>query len=167
MKTTKAEFLKGAAYTAITNYTAVKNGWCSFEEGKKTVLKWINFGLPEGEYWDMNEYFDKDVCGFELNAKIRNEFSQEAVEALEFFFPERKSLRESIINARKENGISQKELSERIGVRHATITDFENGKTSLGSNSIESIMNELGLTISKAGSARQKENKTGNTDNVD
>ena len=149
MKTTKTEFLKGAAYTAITNYTAVKNGWCTFEEGKSTVLKWMNFGLPQGKYWDMNEYFEKDVCGYKINAKMRSEFSQEAIEALEFFFPEKKNLRETIIFTRKEKNITQKELAEKIGVRTATIADFENAKTSLGSDNLEAIMSELGLTISK------------------
>lgn len=149
MKTTKTEFLKGAAYTAITNHTAVKSGWCSFEEGKKTVLKWMNFGLPEGEYWDMNEYFEKSVSGFKITEKIRKEFTKEATEAFEFFFPERRNIRESIIAARKEKNITQKELAEKIQVRPATITEFESGKHALGSDKLEAIMNVLNLTISK------------------
>ena len=83
----KKEFLKGAAYAAITNMACVKEGYITFEEAKKTVLKWMNFGLPEGEIWDMTEYFNPKVSGFKLNEQMRNYFSKEAREALKFFFP--------------------------------------------------------------------------------
>ena len=54
-----------------------------------------------------------------------------------------------VASYRKKANVSQKELSEKIGVRHATISDFENGKYNLGSDKLQAIMNELGLTISK------------------
>ena len=69
-----------------------------------------------------------------------------------------------VASYRRKSNISQKELSERIGVRHATISDFENGKYNLGSDKLQAIMNELGLTISKlpdtakAGGEKNKNN---------
>jgi len=80
----KKEFLKGVAYTAITNHLCVKEGYITFEEAKKTVLKWMN-----GGEWDMNDYLNKKVSGFKLNGKMRDYFAKEAVEAFEFFFPVR------------------------------------------------------------------------------
>ena len=58
-------------------------------------------------------------------------------------------INQEIASYRRKANITQKELSEKIGVRNSTISDFENGKYALGSDKLESIMNELGLTISK------------------
>lgn len=69
-------------------------------------------------------------------------------------------INEIISERRKSLGITQIQLAEKIGIRNATISDFEKGKYNLGSDKLEAIMHELGLTISEAGSARQKENKT-------
>ena len=72
-------------------------------------------------------------------------------------------INQAIAFYRRKANITQKELSEKIGVRHATISDFENGKYNLGSDKLEAIMNELGLTISKlpdtAKAGWQKKNK--------
>jgi transcriptional regulator with XRE-family HTH domain len=58
-------------------------------------------------------------------------------------------INELIKAARIEQNITQKELSEKINIRQATITEFETGKHALGSDKLEAIMNVLGLTISK------------------
>lgn len=58
-------------------------------------------------------------------------------------------INEAIKAARIEQNITQKELAEKIEVRKATISEFESGKHALGSDKLEAIMNELGLTISK------------------
>lgn len=57
------------------------------------------------------------------------------------------TLRQTIIKARKDNGISQKSLSERCGIRQATLCDFERGKTSIGSDTLEKLMSILGLEL--------------------
>lgn len=59
------------------------------------------------------------------------------------------SINEIICQYRKQKNITQKELADKIQVRQATITEFETGKHALGSDKLEAIMNELGLTISK------------------
>ncbi len=73
-------------------------------------------------------------------------------------------LRKQIAAFRKEAAISQKQLAESIGVRPATISDFENGKSNLGSDKLKKIMQVLNLTLSKqpdtAEAGGQKENKT-------
>lgn len=81
---TKLEHLKGAAYTAITMHQSVKDGSSiSYEDARATVLKWMNFGLEEGQQHDMTEYFQfKDQ---KLDPTIRQQFQEEAWEALEYF----------------------------------------------------------------------------------
>lgn len=74
-------------------------------------------------------------------------------------------INEIITERRKSLGLTQKQLAENIGVRNATISDFEKGKRNLGTDKLEAIMRELDLTLSKAGSAGQKQN--GQTDAVD
>lgn len=56
-------------------------------------------------------------------------------------------LREQIIKARKEQGYTQGSLAEKIGVRQATISEFESGKRSLGSDILEKIITTLDLNI--------------------
>ena len=58
-------------------------------------------------------------------------------------------INEIICQYRKKQNITQTQLSEKINVRTATISEFESGKHALGSDKLEAIMNELGLTISK------------------
>lgn len=56
-------------------------------------------------------------------------------------------INETIRKKRRELGISQAELSRRIGVRKATICDFENGKYGLSSKTLELILEELGIEL--------------------
>jgi transcriptional regulator with XRE-family HTH domain len=58
-------------------------------------------------------------------------------------------LKEQIIKARKEQGLTQKDLALKIGVRKATISDFETGKTALGSDILEKIINVLSINVMK------------------
>ena|GEM_PF-1809767 len=59
------------------------------------------------------------------------------------------SLNEIVSTFRTIEGYTQKEIAEKIGVRSATISDFENGKYNLGSDKLEKIMQVLNLTLSK------------------
>jgi transcriptional regulator with XRE-family HTH domain len=52
-----------------------------------------------------------------------------------------------ISERRKSLGITQKKLSEKIGIRHATLSEFERGKHGLGSDKLEAILVELQLSI--------------------
>lgn len=57
-------------------------------------------------------------------------------------------LREFIKKTRKQKGISQKDLAAGIGVRPATISEFEAGKYALGSDKIEKIFEILNISLS-------------------
>lgn len=56
-------------------------------------------------------------------------------------------LRQQIVKVRKEQGFTQGILAEKIGVRQATISEFESGKRSLGSDILEKIINILNIDI--------------------
>lgn len=56
-------------------------------------------------------------------------------------------LREQIIKARKEQGYTQGGLASEIGVRQATISEFESGKRSLRSDILEKILQTLEINI--------------------
>ena len=52
-----------------------------------------------------------------------------------------------IISERKRQGLTQSLLAEKVGVRQATISDFESGKTELGSDTLQQIISILGIDI--------------------
>jgi len=58
-------------------------------------------------------------------------------------------INEIISERRKSLGYTQKDLSAKIKIRHATLSEFESGKHAIGSDKLEDIMNALNLTISK------------------
>ncbi|MFW9927906.1 MAG: helix-turn-helix domain-containing protein [Candidatus Thorarchaeota archaeon] len=58
-------------------------------------------------------------------------------------------LNEILSERRKSLGLTQKEVAEQIGVRNATISDFEKGKRNLGSDKLEQLLPILQLTISE------------------
>jgi len=78
------------------------------------------------------------------------------------------TINKTISERRKSLGITQKELAEKIGVRNATISDFENGKYNLGSDKLESILEALNLSIhpvtADAGGKKEKENNLQDVD---
>lgn len=78
----------GAIYTAQNQYILVKEGHVTYEKARETILKWMNFGKPDGEYHDMMKYFNKEVSGYGpvmSDAKLRMQSEKEAWEALEYF----------------------------------------------------------------------------------
>jgi len=111
----------------------------------------------------------KGVLFGNIDRKTALENMNREIVAFNIYFPERMvgQIRHIIAAHRLTQGLTQTELAEIVGIRNATISDFEKGKYNLGSDKLEAIMHELGLTISEAGSARQKENKTGNSETVD
>lgn len=58
-------------------------------------------------------------------------------------------LNEILSERRKSLGLTQKEVAEQIGVRNATISDFEKRKRNLGSDKLEQLLPILQLTISE------------------
>ena len=57
------------------------------------------------------------------------------------------SLREFIVKIRKEKNITQSELAEKVGIRVATISDYETGKSSVNADTIERIFKVLDIRI--------------------
>lgn len=144
----KALDLQTIAYIAITMKTSVEKGWSSFSEGKALVQSWIDAKGNEIEDFFSSGDVKKDTLR-NTDSRVYNTLQKQAKEAFEYFFPERKSIRETIAARRKELGYTQKEVAEKIDVRIATIGDFENGKAGLGSDKLELILSFLNLTISK------------------
>lgn len=58
-----------------------------------------------------------------------------------------KSLIETLIQARQEQGLSQKELSELCGVTQSVIARLEKGKHSPQLNSLLKVLQPLGYTL--------------------
>jgi len=56
-------------------------------------------------------------------------------------------IREKITHYRKEQGLTQKDLSFGVGIRHATLSEFETGKKAMRSDLLEKIMEVLNLDI--------------------
>ena len=56
-------------------------------------------------------------------------------------------INEIISERRKSLGITQKDLSAKVGIRHATLSEFESGKHGLVSDKLELILAELQLSI--------------------
>ena len=57
-------------------------------------------------------------------------------------------IREICKEKRLSLGITQAELARKVGVRKATISDFENGKANMRSSHLEKVLEILGLNIS-------------------
>ncbi len=57
------------------------------------------------------------------------------------------TLREQIIQERKMQGMTQSDLAEKVGIRQATISDFEKGKSNLRFDILEKIINTLSINI--------------------
>ena len=56
-------------------------------------------------------------------------------------------LRKIIITARKQQGFTQRSLAETLGIRQATLSEFESGKRSIRSDTLEKIIKFLEIEI--------------------
>lgn len=54
---------------------------------------------------------------------------------------------ELVKKKRKEKGLSQTELAEKVESRQSTISEFESGKAGINSKLLELIFNELDIKI--------------------
>lgn len=86
-----------------------------------------------------------------IDLKTAREMLNRNIVAFNIYFPEQMTGKINHIVAanRLIQGLTQKEIAEKIDIRNATISDFEAGKYNLGSDKLEAIMNVLNLTISK------------------
>lgn len=71
-------------------------------------------------------------------------------------------INEIISERRKSLGLTQIQLAKKLGIRNATISDFEKGKYNLGSDKLEAMLTELQLSIqpdtAEAGGQKNKNN---------
>lgn len=83
---------------------------------------------------DFQEYLDK---------QLKNKEFREEYEALE---PEYIIMR-AMIEARREEGLTQKELSERSGITQADISRLENGNANPSIRTLQRLANAMGKTL--------------------
>lgn len=60
-----------------------------------------------------------------------------------------KKLGEKVERVRKEKGLTQKQLAEKLGTFHTQIGRIERGEVNVTINSLRRIAKELGLTLSE------------------
>lgn len=143
--------------------TALRELYFISNKPKEIIENWIvenNYNIDEISEFLNSLTVEKRASFSGIDHKTALENMNREIVAFNIFFPKKMvgKIRHIIAAHRLAAGLTQTELAERVGIRNATICDFEKGKYNLGSDKLESIMKELGLTISKAGSARQKEN---------
>lgn len=119
---------------------------------KDKIQGWIEenkFNIDEIRDYLNSLNVEKRSAANKLEKNMALELLNREIVAFNFYFPEKMtgSIRHKLTAYRLINGLTQKELAERIGVRNATISDFENGKYNIGSDKLEAIMKELGLSI--------------------
>ena len=83
---------------------------------------------------DFQRYLDKQL----ENKEFRKEY-----EALE---PEY-IIKRAMIEARREEGLTQKELSERSGITQADISRLENGNANPSIRTLQRLANAMGKTL--------------------
>lgn len=86
--TTEAEYIKNAIYTAQNQHKLVLSRHQKYDEAKEMIIKFMSFGLPNGEYHNLRKYFQNEVSGsgdIMSNEELRDHSKKEAWEALEYF----------------------------------------------------------------------------------
>ena len=57
------------------------------------------------------------------------------------------SIGKMIREARKEQGLTQKELGQKMGLTESTVTKYEKGKQNLSLDTVQTIANALGIKL--------------------
>lgn len=78
-----------------------------------------------------------------LNEQLKNDEFRAEYEALEPEF----AIIQAMIDARKKNGVTQKELSERTGIAQADISKIENGNANPSLKTLKRLANGMGMTL--------------------
>ena len=119
----------------------------------------INSWIKENKYSveKIREYLaamtvNKRMQISKIDQVTANELLNRELAAFNVYFPEKMAgeIRHKLAAFRLRAGMTQKQLSEEIGVRPATLSDFENGKHNLGSEKIDHIMHVLGIVFCTA-----------------
>lgn len=78
-----------------------------------------------------------------LNEQLKDEEFRAEYEKLEPEF----SIIQSVINARKTNNMTQKELSERTGIAQSDISKLENGNSNPTISMLQRLADGMGMTV--------------------
>ncbi len=78
-----------------------------------------------------------------LNEQLKDPEFKDEYDALELEF----SIMQAMIDARQENGITQKQLSERTGISQSDISKFERGGGNPSIKTLKRLANGLGMRI--------------------
>lgn len=78
-----------------------------------------------------------------LKEQLKNDEFKTEYEALEPEF----AIVQAIIDARKESGVTQKELSEKTGIAQADISKLENGNANPSLKTLKRLANGLGMKL--------------------
>jgi len=78
-----------------------------------------------------------------LDKQLQNEEFRKEYEALE---PEY-IIMKAMLNARKEEGLTQKELSDRSGITQSDISKLENGNANPSIRTLKRLANAMGKTL--------------------
>ena len=91
-----------------------------------------------------------------LNEQLKNEEFKNEYDKLEPEF----SIIQAVINARKSNNITQKELSERTGIAQSDISKLENGNSNPTINMLQRLADGMGMTVKLEFVPKQLSSKT-------
>ena len=78
-----------------------------------------------------------------LSEKLKNPELKQEYDALEPEF----AIVQAMINARKESGLTQKQLSDRTGITQADISRLENGNANPSIRTLQRLANAMGKTL--------------------
>ena len=85
----------------------------------------------------------------EINTWLTDELSDEEIIAAEFIA----SIAQSIQQQRRIQGLTQKQLAEKLGVSQAMVSQWENGEENFTVTTLVRISSALGLSLSSPISA--------------
>ncbi len=83
---------------------------------------------------DFQEYLDKQL----KNKEFRKEYEELEPEYI---------IMKAMIEARREEGLTQKDLSERSGITQADISRLENGNANPSIRTLQRLANAMGKTL--------------------
>lgn len=134
--------------------TALRELYFISNKPKEVIDTWINenaYNVDEISEFLNSMTVEKRASFSGIDHKTALENMNREIVAFNIYFPEKMTgkIRHIIAAHRLIAGLTQTELAERVGIRNATVSDFEKGKYNLGSDKLELIMKEFGLTISK------------------
>lgn len=103
--------------------------------------------------YELREPYSKHLeeGGRRMNSKF-NDFLEEQLRDPEFrkeyeaLQPERAVIR-AIIEARRQSGLTQKELAERTGIAQGDISKLENGNANPSIRTLQRLANGMGMTL--------------------